>query len=221
MPSDNGWSEATRHLRRADPVLRKIIDKVGPCTVTPRRDYFVVLCKAIFNQQLSTKVAATLFGRFRDLFPMRRPTPGLTIKMLKGSGAQSAMRACGLSRQKAKYLLDLARHFQDGEIPTRRLSTMDDEAVIESLTRVHGIGRWTAEMFLIFTLNRPDVLPVDDLGLREGVRDAYRLPKRPTPKEVIERGEIWRPYRSAATWYLWRRNTRPLTPKQRARSNAL
>jgi DNA-3-methyladenine glycosylase II len=231
MPSENGWSDARRHLRRADPVLRRIIDRVGPCTVTPRRDYFVVLCKAIFNQQLSTTVAATLFGRFRDLFPMRRPTPGLTIKMLEGSGAQGAMRACGLSRQKAAYLLDLARHFQNGEIPTRRLSGMNDEAVIDALVRVHGIGRWTAEMFLMFTLNRPDVLPVDDLGLREAVREVYKLPKRPTPKEVIARGELWRPYRSVATWYLWRRNTRPLTttpltttpltPKRRARSNAL
>jgi DNA-3-methyladenine glycosylase II len=221
MANDNGWSEATRHLRRVDPVLRRIIDRVGPCTVAPRRDYFVVLCKAIFNQQLSTTVAATLFGRFRDLFPMRRPTPGLTLKMLEGSGAQSAMRACGLSRQKAKYLLDLARHFQNGEIPTRQLSSMDDEAVIDVLTRVHGIGRWTAEMFLMFTLNRPDVLPVDDLGLREAVRDVYKLPTRPTPKEVIERGETWRPYRSAATWYLWRRNTRPVAPRQHTRSNAL
>jgi DNA-3-methyladenine glycosylase II len=221
MPSENSWSEGTRHLRRVDPVLRKIIDRVGPCTVVPRRDYFVILCKAIFNQQLSTKVAAVLFGRFRDLFPMRRPTPGLTVKMLEGSGAQAAMRACGLSRQKAAYLLDLARHFQNGEIPTRRLSRMDDEAVIEALTRVHGIGRWTAEMFLIFTLNRTDVLPIDDLGLREAVRDVYKLPKRPAPKEVIERGETWRPYRSLATWYLWRRDTRPVIPKKLARSNAL
>jgi DNA-3-methyladenine glycosylase II len=221
MPSDKGWSEGTRHLRRVDPVLRKIIDKVGPCTVAPRRDYFVVLCKAIFNQQPSTAVAATLFGRFRDLFPMRRPTPGLTIRMLEGSGAQAAVRACGLSRQKAAYLLDLARHFQDGEIATRRLSAMDDEAVIDALVGVHGIGRWTAEMFLIFTLNRPDVLPVDDLGLREAVRDVYKLPNRPTPKEVVARGEIWRPYRSLATWYLWRRNTRLVAPNPRARSNAL
>jgi DNA-3-methyladenine glycosylase II len=222
MPINNGWSEATRYLRRVDPILRRVIDRVGPCTVTPRRDYFVVLCKAIFNQQLSTIVAATLFGRFRDLFPMRRPTPGLVIQMLEGSGAAASMRACGLSRQKAAYLLDLARHFQNGEIPTRRLSSMDDEAVIEALVRVHGIGRWTAEMFLIFTLNRPDVLPVDDLGLREAVRDVYKLPQRPTPTEVIERGEIWRPYRSVATWYLWRRNTRPAVPRRRrTSSNAL
>ena len=224
MPSSNGWTDATRHLRRVDPILRRVIDRVGPCTVAPRRDYFVVLCKAIFNQQLSTKVAAVLFGRFRDLFPRRRPTPGLTIKLLTGSGAASAMKACGLSRQKAKYLLDLARHFQNGEIPTRRLSSMDDEAVIEALVRVHGIGRWTAEMFLMFTLNRPDVLPVDDLGLREGVKDVYKLPTRPTAKEVIERGEIWRPYRSVATWYIWRRDTRPVAQppaRRRKASNAL
>src|SRR4051812_1609616 len=130
MADEYRWAEATRHLRRVDPVLRRVIDRVGPCTVTPRRDYFVVLCKAIFNQQLSTKVAATLFGRFRDLFPMRRPTPGLVITMLGGNGAQGTMRACGLSRQKAAYLLDLARHFQNGKIPTRRLSTMEDDVII-------------------------------------------------------------------------------------------
>jgi DNA-3-methyladenine glycosylase II len=118
------------------------------------------------------------------------------------------LRHCGLSRQKAAYLRDLAQHFVDGEIPTRRLSTMPDEAVIESLVRVKGIGRWTAEMFLIFTLNRPDVLPVDDLGLWDGIKDIYGLNARPTPKECIALAEKWRPWRTVATWYLWRRGTR-------------
>jgi DNA-3-methyladenine glycosylase II len=198
------WTAATRHLRRADSVLRRVIDRVGVCTLHPRRDYFVVLCKAIYTQQISTAVAAFLFGRFRDLFPLRRPTPKLVLDAL-GNSDVDVLRKCGLSRQKAAYLQDLSRHFLDGRIPTRRLARMTDDAVIESLVEVKGIGRWTAEMFLIFTLNRPDVLPVDDLGLREGVRDVYGLAERPGAKALIEIGEAWRPYRSIATWYLWRR----------------
>ena len=187
-----------------DRAFAKIIRQVGPCTLAPRRDYFVVLCKSIFNQQISTKVAAVLFARFRNQFPRQRPTPQGVIEFL--SGKPEAVRAVGLSRQKAIYLRDLAEHFIDGRIPTRKLCRLDDEAVIEALVGVKGIGRWTAEMFLMFTLNRPDVLPVDDLGLREGVRDILKLPERPTPKEVIEMGEKWRPYRTVATWYIWRRN---------------
>ena len=207
------WSKAERHLRRVDPAMRAIIDRVGPCTLAPRRDYFVVLCKAIFTQQISTTVAATLFGRFRDLFPSRRPTPRRLLDLLKddlaGANQQcpAVLRGCGLSRQKASYLLDLARHVDGGLIPTRRLSRMSDEEVIAALVGVRGIGRWTAEMFLIFTLNRPDVLPVDDLGLREGIRDIAGLKHRPTSAEMTARAEIWRPYRSIATWYLWRRNS--------------
>ena len=196
------WSAAAKHLCRVDPVLGKIIDKVGPCALAPRRDYFVLLCRAVFNQQLSTKVAAVLFERFRALFPNRRPTPRWVLEVLKD---QSNAGRCGLSRQKTKYLLDLAAHFADGRIPTRRLSRMSDDEVIEALVAVNGIGRWTAEMFLMFVLNRPDVLPVDDLGLREGVREIYGLSQRPTPSEVTALGETWRPYRTVATWYVWRR----------------
>jgi len=198
------WDEAVRHLSRADPVMRRVIERVGPCTLAPRRDYFVVLCKAIFTQQISTAVAAVLFGRFRDLFPMRRPTPSLVLEALNSRPAE-VIKHCGLSRQKAEYVRDLAQHFVDGRIPTRRLASMDDEAVVEALVNVKGIGRWTAEMFLIFTLNRPDVLPVDDLGLREGVREVYGLPERPGAKALTEIGERWRPYRTVATWYVWRR----------------
>lgn len=201
---DPDWKEAAAHLSRVDPVLAKIIRQVGPCTLAPRRDYFVVLCKSIFNQQISTKVAAVLFARFRNQFPRQRPTPQAVIEFLSADPEQ--VRAVGLSRQKAVYLRDLAEHFLDGRIPTRKLCRLDDEAVIDALVGVKGIGRWTAEMFLMFTLNRPDVLPVDDLGLREGVRDIFGLAERPTPSEVIERGEKWRPYRTVATWYIWRRH---------------
>jgi DNA-3-methyladenine glycosylase II len=191
-------------LSRADPKLARVIRRVGPCTLAPRRDYFVVLCKAIFTQQISTAVATVLFGRFRDLFPQRRPTPALVLEALRRQPAD-VIRHCGLSRQKAVYIQDLAQHFVDGRIPTRRLTRMDDEAVIEALVNVNGIGRWTAEMFLIFVLNRPDVLPVDDLGLREGVREIYKLPERPGAKLLTAMGEKWRPWRTVATWYVWRR----------------
>jgi DNA-3-methyladenine glycosylase II len=210
------WSDAVKHLRAADPRLRKVIDRVGPCTLAPRRDYFVVLCKAIFTQQISTKVAAVLFGRFRDLFPMRRPTPTMVLRAFERE-PEHLLRHCGLSRQKAAYIKDLAQRFASGEVPTRRLSSMDDEQVIESLVRVNGIGRWTAEMFLMFTLNHPDVLPVDDLGLRDGVREVYGLKERPTAKQVTEIAGPWRPWRTVATWYLWRRDAPAAKPAPKPR----
>ena len=204
--SANGWKPAMKHLSRADNRLARIIRRVGPCTLHPRRDYFVTLCKSIYSQQLSVKVAATLFGRFRDQFPARRPTPARVREYLLTEG-EAGSRRVGLSRAKASYILDLSDHFLSNRIPTRRLSSMSDEQVIEALVEVKGIGRWTAEMFLMFVLNRPDVLPVDDLGLREGVREVFELAKRPTPKEVIALGEPWKPYRSIATWYIWRRHS--------------
>ena len=204
------WSAALRHLRRSDPVLGRVIERVGPCTLFPRRDYFVALCQAIYTQQISTAVATVLFGRFRDQFPRRRPTPQRALEVLT-SGDDDVLRRCGLSRQKRAYLIDLAQHFVDGRVPVRRLATMDDERVIETLVQVKGVGRWTAEMFLIFVLNRPDVLPVDDLGLREGVRAVYGLTERPSAKLVTEMAERWRPWRTVATWYMWRRETKPLS----------
>jgi len=204
-PPDNSpdWSAAVRHLRRADPLLRHVIARVGPCTLFPRRDYFVALCQAIYTQQISTAIATILFDRFRDHFPRRRPTPERALELL-GRGDEQVLRRCGLSRQKRAYLIDLSRRFVDGSIPVRRLGRMNDEAVIAALVEVKGIGRWTAEMFLIFVLNRPDVLPVDDLGLREGVRILYGLAERPGGKLVTELAEKWRPWRTVATWYLWR-----------------
>jgi DNA-3-methyladenine glycosylase II len=197
------WDAAIKHLMKADPVLGQVIRRVGPCTMAPRRDYFVALCKAIFSQQLSTIVAATLFQRFGDLFPGRRPTPALLLEIFAKD--PDSLRGCGLSRQKTVYLKDLAEHFVSSRIPTRKLAKMSDEQVIEALIAVKGVGRWTAKMFLMFVLNRPDVLPVDDLGLREGVREIFGLKQRPTANEVIEMGEKWRPHRSIATWYIWRR----------------
>ena len=208
------WIAGAKHLAGVDPRLRKIIKKVGPCPLRPRRDYFVVLCKAIYSQQISTRVAAVLFGRFRQQFPGKRPTPALVIRLLDGDPAK--LKTCGLSRQKMKYLRDLADHFVSAKIPTRRLAAMSDQEVIDSLVRVHGIGRWTAEMFLMFVLNRTDVLPVHDLGLRDAVKDVYGFKQRPSAKELNALAEAWRPWRSLATWYLWRRNAGSAKPTKRA-----
>ena len=202
-PRQPDWTLALDHLRAADPVLGGVIEAVGPCTLHPRRDYFVVLCKAIVSQQISVAGAATLFGRFRDQFPQRRPTPQRTIDFLT-TADPATIRFCGLSRQKQAYILDLARHFLDGSLPTARFARMEDEQIIEALDGISGIGRWTAEMFLIFVLSRPDLLPVDDLGLRKGVQRAYGLGALPTSPDLRRIAEPWRPYRSIATWYLWR-----------------
>jgi len=197
------WKAGERHLCRVDPVLRAIIKKVGPCTLHRRRDYFVVLCQSIFSQQISVAVAATLFKRFRNQFPRQRPTPARVIELLTKLQQQN-LTGYGLSRQKMAYVLDLARHFESGKLKTRDFTRLDDEQIIEALTDVKGIGRWTAEMFLIFVLNRPDVYPVDDLGLRKSVQRAYGLAEIPTVKKLHELAEGWKPYRSLATWYLWR-----------------
>lgn len=200
------WAAGRRYLVKVDPVMRKIIARVGPCALAPRRDYFVVLCKSIYTQQISTRIATILFARFREQFPQKRPTPVRVLEMLnrRGGANDETIRRVGLSRQKKAYLIDLAQHFVDGRVPTRSFARMSDEQVIESLSRVKGIGRWTAEMFLIFVLNRPDVWPVDDLGLAEAVKVAYDLPARPRPRELVAFGERFRPHRTLATWYLWR-----------------
>lgn len=197
------WDEAIAFLRK-DRKMRKVIDRVGPCTLKPYRHYFSALTESIFSQQLNVKVADTLFRRFLDLFPRRNLTPARTIEILTGAVEEETLRFVGLSKQKRSYVLDLARHFADGRIPMRKLPKMTDDEVVEALTPVKGIGTWTAEMFLIFELNRPDVWPVDDLGLQESYKRVYGLEIRPKPKELIPLGEKFRPWRSIATWYLWR-----------------
>jgi DNA-3-methyladenine glycosylase II len=182
--------------------MAEVINHVGPCTLAPRRDYFVVLCKAIFNQQVSMAAARTMFDRFRDHFHSRRPTPRVLLELVAKD--PEILRRAGASRQKSRYLIDLAEHFELGKIPTRRLASMNDEEVIETLTGVNGIGRWTAEMFLMFTLNRPDVLPVDDLGLRKGMQMFFKLRRPSLPKQMFKLAEPWRPWRTVATWYIWR-----------------
>jgi 3-methyladenine DNA glycosylase/8-oxoguanine DNA glycosylase len=194
-----GLAEACEHLSRVEPRLAAVIQHVGPCTLAPRTDYFSSLCQAIVTQQISTKVAMVIFRRFRQLFPQSRPTPPLLVKM-----PEEALRSVGLSRQKISYLRSLAEAFAAGQVPVRKFRAMTDEQIIDALVPLRGIGRWTAEMFLMFVLNRPDVLPVDDLGLRKGYQVLFKLKELPDARVLVRRTEHWRPYRSVATWYLWR-----------------
>jgi len=195
--------------------MKDLIKAVGPCTLAPRGEYFLCLCKSIFSQQISTKIATLLFERFCQNFPRKRPTPKSVRDLLRENDVDK-LKSCGLSKQKRAYVLDLAEHFVDGRIPTKKIPNMTDEQVIETLTAVNGIGRWTAEMFLIFELNRPDILPIDDLGIRVNAGLLDELTDRPTPKQTLARGEIWKPYRTIATWYLWRGG--PWLAERRAKS---
>ena len=185
-------------LLRKDPILGEIIDKVGDYSLKKRTQHFAVLVESIISQQLATNAAEAIFRRFRKLYP-RFPT---TAQIL--STRKSKLRKAGLSGMKIDYLKDLARNIEEGRLDMKSLPKMSDDEVIEHLTQVKGIGRWTAEMFLIFSLGRQDVLPVHDLGLRKGVQMAFSLTELPKPKEVEKLGERWRPYRSIATWYLWK-----------------
>jgi DNA-3-methyladenine glycosylase II len=187
------------HLRRADPVLARIIGEVGPLRISLRRERFQALVRAILFQQLAGHAAQSIYERFVGLFPAGRfPSPRQVLDM-----PPERLLAAGLSRAKAAYVRDLAEHVARGALDFRRFARMDDEEIIQELTRVRGIGRWTAEMFLMFNLGRPDVLPVDDLGFRNAVRKAYGMRERPGAHELRQMAERWRPYRSAAVWYLW------------------
>lgn len=182
-------------------MLRRIIKSAGSCRLERRANQFAALADAIIYQQLALKAAQTISRRFQGLFggPGRFPRPGELRKT-----PLRKLRAVGLSRQKISYLRDLARKAAAGSVKLGRFGKMSDEQVIDNLTLVKGIGRWTAEMFLIFSLNRPDVLPVDDLGLRYAIKQAYGLRGLPSPAKMEKLAEPWRPYRTVATWYLWK-----------------
>lgn len=192
---------ALQHLRRADPVLGAIIDRVGACRLEARRTgtHYDALVRAIVFQQLSGKAARTIHDRFRALYPRSRPLPELVL-----TTSEATLRSAGLSRQKIGYLRDLSARVTDGSLPLAHLGRLPDDAIIEHLVQVKGIGRWTVQMFLMFRLGRPDVLPELDLGVQNAIQRAYGLRKRPTPKDVLRIGEPWRPYASVASWYLWR-----------------
>jgi DNA-3-methyladenine glycosylase II len=198
-PTVSTWDQAVSHLVAADPILAKAIGRVGPCTLAPRRDYFTSLCRAIFAQQLSTAVANVLFGRFTKLFGRGKPTPKKVLAL-----SDEQLISTGLSRQKRSFIRDLALKFADGEVPVKKFPDMSDEEIVQALLPVKGIGRWTVEMFLIFVMNRPDVWPIDDLGVRKVVMQLYGLRKLPEGPKLIKLAEPWRPWRTVATWYLWR-----------------
>ena len=191
--------KARRHLTRKDPLLAQLIKHVGACTLQPGAEAFPALARAIIAQMISTKAAQAITLRVVTSLQPHGLTPAAVV-----SASEDALRGAGLSRNKALALKDLAERTVSGALPLDRLSAMSDEEVIDVLIPVRGIGRWTAEMFLIFSLGRLDVLPVDDFGLRAGVRDVYQLPDLPGRADLRERGEMWRPYRSIATWYFWR-----------------
>ncbi|MEI7767884.1 MAG: DNA-3-methyladenine glycosylase 2 family protein [Phycisphaerae bacterium] len=193
------WPSGAQFLATIDPTMARLVQTVTPCTLGPRRDYFVCLASAIFNQQISMAAATKIFARYRARFPGHRPTPAGTLKI-----SQTELRTkIGLSRSKADYLHTLATHFHTGQIVGRKLRHLSDAEIIAALTAIRGIGVWSAEMFLIFCLNRPDVWPVDDLGLRRGVQLAYRMPALPTARELRTLGTRYAPWRSLATWYFW------------------
>ena len=190
--------EAIVHLRKADPVMRAIIDQVGAYQIQFRDPDFETLVKSIVYQQLSGRVAGVIFGRVTNAAGGRLTPEGiLKLRPVR-------MRTLGLSGQKTAYIRDLARHTRDGRLAFEELARLPDEAVIERLTEVKGIGVWTAHMFLIFALRRPNVLPTGDLGIRNAIRKAYGLLELPKPAEMETLSEPWRPYRTVASWYLWR-----------------
>jgi DNA-3-methyladenine glycosylase II len=190
--------KAVDHLKKSDAVLASIIARVGPCKMTYREPTFEMLARAIVFQQLSTKAARTIYGRLEEA-----AGGALTPQSIQGLSV-GEMRRAGLSRQKLGYIRDLAEHALSGKVDFARLPGMSDDEVIVSLTDIKGVGVWTAHMFLLFSLRRPNVLPVGDLGVRMAIQRAYRKRKLPTPKQVEQIAKGWHPYCSYAAWYLWR-----------------
>ncbi|MBN9689942.1 MAG: DNA-3-methyladenine glycosylase 2 family protein [Verrucomicrobia bacterium] len=194
--------EAHRHLSRSDPVMRQLIRQAEPCEIKPcSRTPFEALVRAVAHQQLNGTAAETITRRFLALFPGRRfPQPN-DLEAVE----DDQLRAVGFSRAKVAAIRDIAAKACSGVVPAKRqLNRLSDDEIVSRLTECRGVGRWTVEMFLMFTLGRPDVLPVDDFGVRNGFRIAYGRAEMPKPKELAEFGERWRPYRTTASWYLWR-----------------
>jgi len=208
------YARARRLLLRKDPVLAAVIRAHGTCGLAEaqRADHFSALVRAITFQQLSTKAASTIYGRLMALMPGGTPIPGALAAV-----TDEQFRAVGMSRQKTAYLRDLCGKVTGGALDLDKLDSMPDEEVIASLVQVKGIGRWSAEMFLMFRLHRPDVLPVGDLGIVNAIQKVYGLRKKPTPDRIRLIGDAWRPYRSVASWYLWKTlDNVPVPPPERA-----
>jgi DNA-3-methyladenine glycosylase II len=190
---------ATDHLTTVDPVLAEIIARHGPCTLVHERDLFAAVAQAIVSQQISVRAAATILGRVTALMPGGRLTPEGALAV-----SEEELRAAGLSWRKVGYLRDCALRFADGTLDPDVLRDVDDEAFIAALVAIKGVGRWTAEMVLIFSLGRPDILSTGDYGLRSAVQRHWGLAALATPEEMERIAAPWRPYRSVASWYLWR-----------------
>jgi DNA-3-methyladenine glycosylase II len=191
--------KAILHLKKSDPVMRAIIERVGAYKIEHREPSFETLVRSIVYQQLSGKVASVILGRLIAMLPGGKVTPDAILKL-----TPARMRKAGLSKQKTAYIRDLARKTNKGHVKFETLVDLTDLEVIEHLTQVKGIGVWTAHMFLIFALRRPDILATGDLGVRVAIRKAYQLAELPLPKQVEELAAAWRPYSSVAVWYLWR-----------------
>jgi DNA-3-methyladenine glycosylase II len=191
---------ARRHLLTSDDVMRDIVQRVGPFSMQARGRPYQSLLRAILYQQLAGAAASAIERRFLAIFDGRIPDPDELAGV-----PDDALRAAGVSRQKASYMRSLGEHFASGELSDRRILRASDDEAVEQVTRIKGIGRWTADMLLMFCLGRPDVLPVGDLGVQNSMRIAYSLAALPTPAEMVAIAEAWRPYRSAGSWYLWRR----------------
>jgi DNA-3-methyladenine glycosylase II len=200
MKHKEGLRLGVEHVRAACPVMRLVIDAHGPITLRPARDRFAVLVRSIISQQISTAAAArTIRGRLETHLNRTGVTPAALAKQ-----TVDKLRAAGISRQKATYLIDLAQKVNDGTVPLATIGRLSDEEVIAKLTQIKGIGRWTAEMFLIFSLGRMDVLPVDDLGVRSALKRLHGLDDLPTKQHCVELAAPWRPYATIGSWYCWR-----------------
>jgi DNA-3-methyladenine glycosylase II len=193
--------KAVAHLKKVDPALGRVIDQIGSFKGWPASvgTHFDAVCRSIVFQQLSGKAAGTIHGRFQGLYGGRTPLPAELV-----STSDEQLRSIGLSRQKSSYLKDLGSRVALGQLSIETLHELTDEEIISALTAVKGIGRWTAQMFLMFRLGRPDVLPDLDLGVQKGMQKTYRLRKLPTPERVKKIGARWAPYRTVGSWYMWR-----------------
>ncbi|HEY2627742.1 MAG TPA: DNA-3-methyladenine glycosylase [Usitatibacter sp.] len=191
------WADAKKHLAKSDPVLGKIIRTCRDVDIASRGDAFQTLARSIVGQQISTKAAASIWNRFAECAGTVTPASVAALD-------HESMRACGLSNAKARYVHDLASHFASGSLKPRRWARMENEAIIEDLTRVKGIGRWSAEMFLMFHLMRPDLLPLGDLGIQRAMERHFNSGRALKKAKMHKIGERWAPYRSVASWYLWR-----------------
>lgn len=200
--SEDDYARARRILMRRDPRLAAVIKRVGRCRLADSRthDPFASLVRVIMNQQLSGKAAETILGR---VVALATPLGGLTPSAIRSLDA-TALRGAGVSRPKITYLYDLADHVADGRLDLHALDGHPDEEVIARITAVKGLGRWSAEMFLMFRLNRPDILPVGDLGIVKGMQRLFGMKRRPSARTMTRLAEPWRPYRSVASWYVWR-----------------